>query len=198
MRELSQHIMDLIENSVRAGAKRVDVMVEEDLSTDSLTIRVSDDGCGMPPEVVSRATDPFYTSRSCRKVGLGLPLLAATAQRCDGSLTVASELGAGTTVVASFRHSHIDRPPLGDLHSTLLSALVGHPNVDLVYRHRVDDRAFELDGAAIKRELEGVPLSHPSVLRWLDRFLTEGLVEVGVMRAPLSTEEGTDAKTEQL
>ncbi len=172
-------------------------MVEENLPADSLTIRVSDDGCGMAPEVVARVTDPFYTSRTCRKVGLGLPLLAAAAQRCDGSFTATSELGTGTTVVASFRHSHVDRPPLGDLHSTLLSALVGHPDVDFVYRHRVGDRVFELDGAAIKRELEGVPLSHPSVLRWLDHFLTEGLVELGVLRAPVSTEERIDAKTEQ-
>lgn len=171
------------------------VEVEEDLGADRLVVRVSDDGRGMSPETAARAVDPFYTSRTCRRVGLGLPLLAASAERCAGSLCIASEPGHGTTVTAVFQRTHIDRPPLGDLRSTLVSALVGHPQVDFLYRHRVDGRAFELDGAAIKRELEDLPLSHPIVLRWLERFLSEGLAEVGASGAPV--EEETDAKTDQ-
>lgn len=175
MRELAQHVTDLVENSVRAGARHVDVEIEEDLDSDSLVLRVADDGSGMPAEEAARATDPFFTSRTCRRVGLGLPLLRATAERCEGSLEVATAPGQGTTVTARFRHGHIDRPPLGDLQATLLSGLVGHPEVDFTYRHRVNGRAFEVDGAAIKRELEWMLLSHPSVLRWLERYLSEGL-----------------------
>ncbi len=179
MRELSQHITDLVENAVRAGARRVEIEVDEDAMSDLLTIKVTDDGCGMAPEVLARATDPFWTTRTCRRVGLGLPLLSAAAQRCDGSLEIGSQPGLGTSVTACFRRSHIDRPPLGDIRSTLLSALVGHSDVDVRYRHAVGDRRFELDGAAIKRELQGVSLSHPSVLRWLESYISEGLAELG-------------------
>lgn len=197
MRELSQHITDLIENSVRAGAHKVEVTVVEDLPADSLIVYVADNGCGMPPEVVEKVTDPFFTSRSCRRVGLGLPLLAAATERCEGSMEISSEQGRGTTVIARFRHSHIDRPPLGDIQSTLLTALVGHSDVDFVYCHRVNGHCFELDSSAIKKELEGIPLSHPPVLRWLERFLSEGLSEVGVATAPSSAKEDMDAETEQ-
>ncbi|MGE5618529.1 MAG: ATP-binding protein [Sphingomonadaceae bacterium] len=185
MRELSQHITDLVENSTRAGARRVVIEVEEDTQADLLTIRVADDGRGMPTETVDRVTDPFYTTRACRRVGLGLPLLEASAQRCGGSLRIESSPGRGTEVTARFRRSHVDRPPMGDLQATLIAALVGHPDVDVVYRHRMDGRSFELDGAAIKRELEGIPLAHPSVLRWLEKYLSNGLSEVGGGTPPL-------------
>jgi len=193
MRELSQHLMDLIENAVEAGCRRVAIQIDEDMEADLFTIRVEDDGRGMSPEIAFKATDPFWTTRSCRKVGLGLPLIAATAERCAGSLQIDSVLGQGTTVTAVFRHRHIDRPPLGDLHSTLVTALVAHPGVDILYRHQAGQRSFELDGAAIRRELEGVPLTHPSVLKWLDRYISEGLDEVG---AYASVKEETDAKAE--
>jgi anti-sigma regulatory factor (Ser/Thr protein kinase) len=193
MRELSQHLMDLIENSVEAGCRRVAIQIDEDMEADLLTIRVEDDGRGMSSETVSKAIDPFWTTRSCRKVGLGLPLIAATAKRCAGSLRIESIPARGTTVTAVFRHSHIDRPPLGDLHSTLVTALVAHSGLDILYRHHVGQRSFELDGAAIRRELEGIPLTHPSVLQWIDRYISEGLAEVGAS-APFK--EKTDAKAE--
>jgi hypothetical protein len=185
--------MDLIENSVEAECRRVAISVDEDLPRDLLTICVEDDGHGMSPETATLAADPFFTSRSCRKVGLGLPLVAATAERCAGSLTIDSVPGRGTTVTAVFRHSHIDRPPMGDLHSTLMTALVAHSGVDILYRHRIGQQCFELDGAAIRGVLEGVPMTHPSVLQWLDRYISEGLAEVGAF-APVK--EKGDAKAE--
>ncbi len=192
MRELAQHITDLLENSVAAGARRVEITVEEDPRTDRLTVRVSDDGRGMAPETVQKALDPFWTTRTCRRVGLGLPLLAATAQRCDGSLEIASEPGRGTSVTARFRHSHIDRPPLGNLQATLVDALVGHPDVLFQYRHTREENGFELDGTALREELQEVPLSHPRVLRWLEGYIAEGLAEVGL--APAPEEEESHAK----
>ncbi|MHB1162635.1 MAG: ATP-binding protein [Chloroflexota bacterium] len=185
MRELSQHIMDLVENSARAGARRVTIEVEEDSRADRLDIRVVDDGSGMSQEMAGRVTDPFCTTRSCRHVGLGLPLLSESARRCDGFLEIESVQGRGTAVTATFRRSHIDRPPLGDLHATILAALVGHPEMELLYYHRMDEHHFEVDGAAIKRELEGVPLSHPPVLRWLERYLADGLAKVCGAPPPL-------------
>lgn len=170
----------------------MDVVVEEETRADRLTVRVTDDGRGMAPDLVARSLDPFWTTRSCRRVGLGLPLLAAAAKRCDGSLDVTSEPGRGTSVTARFRHGHVDRPPLGNLQATLMGALVGHPHVDFHYRHTADGRSFELDGAAIKRELQGVPLSHPAALRWLEEYIAEGLAEVGL--EPTPGEEESDAK----
>ncbi len=188
MRELSQHLSDLVENSVRAGAKTVTILIDEDLRADRLTIRVVDDGHGMTADVAAKAVDPFWTTRTCRRVGLGLPLLAATTTRCDGGLQIASRPGSGTEVVARFRHSHIDRPPMGDLSSTLLAGLVGHPEVTIRYEHKANGLAFELDGAAIKGVLEGVPLSHPAVIRWLERYISEGLAALELTSTPRKEE----------
>lgn len=190
MRDLAQHITDLFENSVRARARRVTIEIDQQQMTDTLMLRVTDDGCGMPPEVIARVTDPFFTSRTYRRVGLGLPLLEASARRCDGRLVVESEAGRGTVVEATFRLSHIDIPPLGDLGTTLICAVVGHPELEVLYRHAIDGRVFELDSAAIRSGLGGVSLSHPFVIRWLERHISEGLVSTGAI-AP--REEEADA-----
>jgi len=193
MRELAQHIMDLLENSARAGARRVEIDLDQQRAADRLVLRVIDDGRGMSPEVVSMATDPFFTSRTCRRVGLGLPLLAASTQRCDGHLLIKSEPGRGAVVEAAFRLSHIDTPPLGDLRTTLMCTIVGHPELDIVYRYTVDGGTFELDSAAIKSELGEVPLSHPRILRWLEQYISEGLVTASAVTAQ---EEEVHAKVD--
>jgi anti-sigma regulatory factor (Ser/Thr protein kinase) len=142
MRELSLHILDILQNSVEAGATRVELTIDEDLAADRLTITIEDNGRGIPPEKLPALFDPFYTTRSTRHVGLGLPLLKAAAERCNGDVTVASEVGAGTTLTAAFQHSHLDRAPLGDLTGTLLTFVLGGA-CDLRYVHRV--REAEVD-----------------------------------------------------
>lgn len=159
------------------------IEVDEQQATDKLVLRVTDDGRGMPAELVAMVTDPFFTSRTCRRVGLGLPLLEASTQRCDGHLLVNSEPGRGTVVEATFRLGHIDIPPLGDLGTTLMCAIVGHPEVDILYRHAVNGRTFELDSAAIRSELGEVHLSHPAIIRWLEQYICEGLVSAGAVKA---------------
>lgn len=178
MRELSLHLLDLMENALAAGASRLDVEIDEDLANDRLTLRVSDNGRGMTPEMVSRVGDPFFTTRTTRQVGLGIPLLQAAAERCAGGLTITSRPGVGTEVVATFQHSHIDRAPLGDLKSTLLSVLLADRTAELHYRHRRDDRVFAFDTGEMRQMLGEVPLSHPLVRDWLDAFLTEGIAEL--------------------
>lgn len=175
MRELSLHILDLLQNAVEAGAMHITLTIEEDLASDRLTIVVQDDGRGMAPEMAARVLDPFVTTRSSRHVGLGLPLVAAAAERTGGGVEVQSELGRGTRVTAVFGLRHWDRAPLGDLPGTLLAILLGSRPVDLVYEHRVDGRAFRLDTADLRRELGDVPLTHPSVRIWLREYLTEGI-----------------------
>jgi len=187
MRELSLHVLDLLQNSLEAGATRLDVSIEEDLSADRLTIEVRDNGRGMTPEAARQALSPFFTTRTTRHVGLGLPLLAAAAERCGGELVLDSQPGSGTVVRAAFGHSHIDRAPLGNMAGTLLAFLLGGDGrpLRLCYRHRVGDEAFEFDSAAIEAEVGGLPLSYPPLRDWLHDFIAEG--EAGLAAAGRAT-----------
>nr|MBC7246101.1 ATP-binding protein [Chloroflexota bacterium] len=175
MRELSLHILDALENSVEAGATRIELLIEEDLQNDILRITIKDNGRGMSEDMVKKVLDPFFTTRTTRHVGLGLPLFAAAAQQCNGALYIQSQPGIGTTVEVTFQHSHIDRAPLGDMTATLLAVLMSERPVDIYYKHVIDKRTFEFDTAEIRQELGDVPLSHPMIRGWLETTLREGL-----------------------
>ena len=177
MRELSLHILDAMENSLEAGATVIDVVIEEDLEADRLTITIRDDGRGMSEAQLRRIFDPFFTTRTTRHVGLGIPLFKAAAERCNGDLTIHSQTGEGTTVQATFQHSHIDRAPLGDIAGALLAVILGR-QCDVHYVHRVDGREFEFHTATIRAELAEVPLTHPEVRKWLLEFIAEGEEEL--------------------
>lgn len=174
MREISLHILDLLENAVEAGATRIEIRIEEDLEKDWLFIEILDNGCGMSGELIGKVLDPFYTTRKTRHVGLGLPLLLDASHRCEGDLVIQSEPGEGTQVKASFRHSHIDRAPIGDMSTALLAILLSERPVDLDYCHKIDSQEFRFDSSEVRRELEDVPLTHPRVRDWLLRILHEG------------------------
>ena len=178
MRELSLHVLDLLQNALEAGATEIALRIEEDSRTDRLELEVADNGRGISPEFVNEVTNPFVTSRTSRRVGLGLPLLKQAAERCGGGLTIESTPGVGTKVKATFQLSHIDRAPLGNMADTLLSVILQEPPVVLRYRHRVDDRWFEFDTAAMAAELGDVPFSYPAVIRWLCEYLAEGFAYV--------------------
>ncbi|MCL0061066.1 ATP-binding protein [Dehalococcoidia bacterium] len=178
MRELALHILDALRNSVEAGASRVKLTIEEDMMADRLTITIDDNGRGMDTETVKKAMDPFYTTRTTRHVGLGLPLFATAAEQCSGSLTLESELGKGTSLKVTFQHSHIDRAPVGDICGSLLILLLSKSLVDIHYTHCVDRRRFEFDTAQIRTELGDVPLSHPAVRDWLSEFIAQGEQEL--------------------
>lgn len=179
-RDLSQHILDITENGVKADATLLHIDIVEDLTADRLTLSIQDNGSGMDAEMVRRVADPWVTTRTTRKVGLGIPFLKQTAEMCDGNFEIRSQLGQGTTTQATFRHSHIDRPPLGDLIGTLICIIVGYPAIDLAYRHQVEQREFTLDTRDIREILGGdISLSDPEVLGFLRETLTEGLRELG-------------------
>ncbi len=192
MRELSQHVLDVIENSIAAGASLVRVSVDEDEQADRLTIAIDEDGRGMDAGMRQRVGDPFFTTRTTRHVGLGIPLFRAAAQRCEGDLTISSQVGVGTQVRAEFRLSHIDRAPLGDMRGTLLTALMAQQSYDLQYVHRVNGRVFEFDTREIRQILGDVPLTHPQVREWLNEFLQEGFAEL--YHPSSSADEGTNWK----
>jgi hypothetical protein len=177
-RELALHILDLAENSSTAGATLVTIEIVEDEAADRLTIRVSDNGRGMDAETVRRVIDPFFTTRNMRRVGLGIPFLKQATELCNGSLTIDSAVGTGTTITANFQHSHINRMPLGDLPNTILSLIVGNPQADFVYRHSAGNRHFEFDSRPVKRELGDVPLSEPTVIEYLRREISDSLAQI--------------------
>lgn len=178
MRELALHLLDIVENSVSAGADTIQIWVEEDHSADRLRMAVQDNGCGMDADMVARVIDPFVTSRTTRKVGLGIPLLKAAAEACGGGLTIQSNVGRGTRVAVEFQHSHIDRMPLGNLAATILTLVVGSPEVHWILRYTVDGETFDFDNQPIQEALDGVPLTDPDVLKYLRGMLEEGIASV--------------------
>ena len=180
MRELSLNILDIAQNSLSAGAGLVTLTVDEDSGADSLTLRVEDDGRGMDADTLQRVRDPFYTTRTTRKVGMGIPLFRMAAEMTGGSLDIVSEPGKGTAVTASFSLSHIDRMPLGDMAGTVTALIRLNPGVDFVYRHTVDGRSFEMDTRALRAPLGDVPLSEPDVMEWIDGYRREQEDSLGV------------------
>jgi hypothetical protein len=178
VRELALHLLDIAENSVSAQAQNITITVEESTSANRLRMSVEDDGVGMTPEMAARAVDPFVTSRSTRKVGLGLPFLKQAAEACNGFLQIHSVPGKGTLVEVEFQLDHIDRMPLGDLAGTFLSLMIANPEINWVFNYRVDDRHFEFESAPIVKELDGISLCEPAVLAYLRELLQTGVAEV--------------------
>jgi hypothetical protein len=210
MRELSLHILDALENSLEAGATAIELTIEEDMRADRLAITIRDNGRGMSKAQVDRIFDPFFTTRTTRHVGLGVPLFKAAAQRCNGDLTVTSQPGEGTTLLATFQHSHIDRAPLGDIQGTLLAVILAAasdvpPHLvipsearnltpsearnltrNIHYLHRVDGQEFEFSTADMRAELGEIPLTLPPVRKWLQKFIAEGEEKLSPLSAPVS------------
>lgn len=178
MREIALHLLDIINNSVSAGAKNITLDINEDYQADVLNLKITDDGKGIDPETLRRIVDPFYTTRTTRRVGLGIPLFKAAAEACNGHFSIESQVGVGTQVTASFQHSHIDRMPLGDIATTMLELVIGSPDIHWMLNYTVNDSTFVFDDAEIKRVLEGVPLSDPAVIKFLREYLHEGIEEI--------------------
>jgi anti-sigma regulatory factor (Ser/Thr protein kinase) len=176
MRDLSLHMLDLVQNAVDAGGKNISLSLDEDVKKDRLTIVVKDDGKGMAPDFAARAASPFTTTRTVRKVGLGLSLIDMTAKRADGWLAIDSAPGKGTTVTAVYRLGHLDRPPLGDVASAVKIIAAGCRPAFFRYEHKRGRKVFVLDTRKMRKILgEGIDLGEAAVLDWLDGFLREGL-----------------------
>ncbi len=172
------NILDISENSVRAGADLVRITVDEDPEADSLTISIGDNGCGMDDQLLKSVCDPFTTTRTTRKVGMGVPLFKAAAEDTGGSFRITSVVGEGTEVTATFGYSHIDRVPLGDMASTISTLIQCHPDTDFLYTHSFRGKSFYVDTRELKTVLEGVPLWSPDVSLWIREFINENLKEI--------------------
>jgi hypothetical protein len=178
LRELSLHLLDIAENSIAAGAKRIKITVAEDTAKDTFFLSVEDDGKGMDAETVQKVVDPFVTSRTTRKVGLGIPLLKEAAEACNGWLKIESNPGAGTRIDVQFQRSHIDRMPLGDFANTCLILFTGNPSIHWIFQYSFDQRDFIFDDEGIKKELGDFPITEPSMIRYFRELFTEGVSEV--------------------
>lgn len=175
MEDISSHIMDIVMNSVTAGAKHISVAVEKDPGTSVLSLTITDDGAGMDGETARKVQDPFFSTKTGRKVGLGIPLLKGTAETTGGCFELRSKKGVGTSIRATFDSRHPDLPPLGNVRDTFFVLAVSHPDVDFDFRYRVDGKDFLLDTGELKRELDGVPVNHPEVISYLSKYLDEHL-----------------------
>lgn len=178
MQELSMNVLDVAQNSVSAGAALITIGLREDTDTDQLTITIEDNGCGMDSETVARVTDPFYTTRTTRKVGLGVPFLKMACDLTGGHFLIQSTVGMGTKVIAVLGLSSIDRPPIGDMPATITSLIQCNPDRDFVYTHTTGVGQFTADTREFKEVLEGVPLSEPEVAAFIKVYIQEHQSEI--------------------
>lgn len=178
MKELSLHILDIAKNSVKAKATLIEIIVDEDTNKNLLTIEIKDNGCGMSKEFLQTVKDPFSTTRTTRKVGMGISLFEAAAVQCGGKLDITSEVGVGTTLTTTFELDSIDRAPLGDMAGTMVTLISGSPSIDFMYKHTKDNKEFVLDTREVRQILGEVTLDMPDVLMWIEEYINEGLIEI--------------------
>lgn len=178
MEELALHILDLMENSLAAGADCIKLRIIEDLAGNRMVIELIDNGRGMSEKEAEAALDPFFTTRTTRRVGLGLPLFKATAQQCGGSLTLISRPGEGTRVVVTLQLNHIDRPPLGNMGATIAAILGREEPPELHYYHRRGEKVLEFSSSWLKKHLGNIPVNLAPVLEWVQSYINQELEEL--------------------
>jgi hypothetical protein len=175
VRDLSLHILDIIQNSITANAAQIKLKIAADEKNDKLTIYIEDNGIGMSEELLKDITSPFSTTRKTRKVGLGISLLMASAKRADGELNIQSVLGLGTILIASFRVRHIDRLPLGDISETIISVILSKPEIDLEIELSSNKETFKFSMSEVKSRIGDIPITQLEVLTWIKDYLNEGV-----------------------
>lgn len=178
MKELAMHVYDLMENSTAAGAKDVTLTIVDSLKNNDFHFTIEDNGKGMSPEFLARVTDPYTTSRTTRKVGLGLPLIKMNTEKCGGGMKLTSELGKGTRLEFWFEHNNWDRPPMGDLPGTLVMLLSAHEDIHFVITYRTDVDEFTLDTDELKEALDGMSMNDIHIINYLKEMIAENLKEI--------------------
>lgn len=173
MRELSLNVLDIVQNSITAKANLIEIELIEDRNNDILKINIFDNGKGMTDEQIKSVTDPFYTTRTTRKIGLGIPLFKMAAEMSGGSFKIESIVGVGTKIFTSFIHSSIDRMPVGNINETVSMLIQMNPDIDFVYTHTFNEKSYSLDTRELREQLEDVPLDTPDVIEWINDYLKE-------------------------
>lgn len=178
MEELSLHIMDIVQNSIRANASKIEVTVSENIDNNQFCIEIKDNGDGMDELFLKKVTNPFVTSRTTRKVGLGISLLMQNAELAGGNLTIQSKLNEGTILATNFEHNHLDRPILGDIAGTMTLLIGANPQIRFIYLHKTAKSEFRLDSEELRKELDGAPLEIPEIHRAVRELINENLKEI--------------------
>lgn len=172
------HVLDIAMNSVRAKASRMQITINEQVKQNVFQFTIEDNGPGIPDEIFKTIKDPFTTSRTMRKVGLGIPLLNDTCLQSNGSLEIETQLGVGTKVVATMDYDHIDRPPLGDIVSTIVGLITSNEHMNIHYYHSYNEQSFEFETKEIQDVLGDVSLCDISVYQWMKDFVKENLIDL--------------------
>ncbi|MBO7086521.1 MAG: ATP-binding protein [Bacilli bacterium] len=182
MNELSLYLLDIMQNSIKAKATIINLDIIKNIDEDKLTIKIVDNGCGMSEEVLSKVLSPFYTTRTTRKVGLGLPLFKELSELCEGSFKIESKVGVGTTLTATFRLNNIDLPPFGNWVDTFYILVINDEDVDIKYTHKViknnETKEFVFDTIEIKNILDGMSIKDFSLMQWAKDYIKNGLEEI--------------------
>ena len=178
MEELCYHIIDIVQNSISANSKNIKIKLKESDKEDLILIEIKDDGKGMDAETLENVQDPFYTTKSGKKVGLGIPILKETAIHCEGSFKMESHIGKGTLVSAIFKKSNIDVPPIGEVKDTILTSIVGndHCNIDITYEN--DNGIFDISTKKIKEQIGDLHITHPNVIKFLKEFIDKEITNL--------------------
>ena len=173
MRELSLNVLDIAQNSISANASLVEIELIESTENHDLLIGIYDNGKGMTPKQTESVLDPFFTTRTTRKVGMGIPLFKFAAEMTGGRLEIESEVGVGTKVRAYFKTDHLDFTPVGDMTSTMISLITMNLHIDFLYRRKIDEKEFTVDTRQLKEILGDVPLNEPSITMWITQYINE-------------------------
>ncbi|MCT4598234.1 MAG: ATP-binding protein [Vallitalea sp.] len=184
MKELSMHILDIAQNSVRAKAHNITIIVKENIIDNLFEFSIKDDGTGIPKDIFEDILNPFTTSRTMRKVGLGLPLLDDTCNLCNGNLSIETIVNEGTALKAVMEYNHIDRPPMGDIVATIAMLITSNSDINIKYIHYYNDSTFDISTKEIKEVLgDDIPLTDINVIQWLKEFLKENIDELNYEKA---------------
>lgn len=178
MKTLSDHILDIVQNSIRAKATLIEIIVEEDKINDLCKLEINDNGCGMDIATLDQATNPFFTTRETRKVGLGLSLLKQKAEMANGKFAIQSEQNKGTSVEAWFQLSNVDRPELGDIWNTLYLTMLSNKNVELIYEYKTNKGKFKFISTEIESTIEGAPMHQHEIREVIIEYIKSNITEI--------------------
>lgn len=175
MPDIAMHLLDIVYNSIRANASLIRIYIYDSIKDDLIICRVEDNGKGMDVETVEKVQSPFFTTRTTRDVGLGIPLFKEGALQSNGTFHLSSELNIGTKIEATYQKSHLDCPAMGDIAETLVTLLQANENIEYEFEYKWDDESFILNTVQIKELLEGVPINSPEIILWLKEYIKEGI-----------------------
>jgi hypothetical protein len=178
MKTISDHILDIVQNSIAARATLIEIIVEESKKNDLCFLSIKDNGCGMNEEMVKQACNPFFTTRKTRKVGLGLALLKQNSERANGKFSLSSVVNKGTELRATFQYSNVDRPELGDVWDTYYLTMLSNENIDFVFEFRTDKGGFKIQSAEIKEMIDGVPLKQKEIRNAIVELIKNNIKEI--------------------